>query len=145
MFYKTDFIAYLCGQNEKAVSVSRFFLYYTVYGGIIAGIALLLSRLVNAVQVLSANFWLIFAYLFVLTGIAYVLSHFGIRKSPQAGVLAILGGLVLKFFFALSFFVVLILKSSENQMVLGLNFFSVYLLLTVFEVSYLLRILRHQN
>ena len=67
------------------------------------------------------------------------------KKGPEFGVYAILGGIVIKLLFALSLFLVIVVKSSENQLVLGLNFFSIYLLFTAFEVTVLLRKLRHQN
>src|SRR5690554_7154724 len=81
----------------------------------------------------------------ILTAIVYVLSIFGLKKGPEYGVYAILGGIVIKLLFALSLFLAIVVKSAENQLVLGLNFFSLYLLFTAFEVIVLLRKLRHQN
>src|SRR5690606_38219332 len=95
--------------------------------------------------ILSNYFWLLFIFLFFLTLIVYILSVLGIQKDGQTGVLSILGGIIIKFLLAAGLFLLILLKSNENQLVLGLNFFSIYLLFTVFEVIFLLRILRHQN
>src|SRR5699024_9571623 len=96
-------------------------------------------------QVLSPNFTLLIGFLFVLTLIAFMLSYFGLKKNAEMGVFALLGGSVLKMIFALVFVFLLFRKSSENQFVLVLNFFSIYFLFTIFEVIVLLRILRDQN
>lgn len=109
------------------------------------GVAWGLQSLVQPVIILSPNFWLMLFFLYVLTAIVYLLSIFGLRKGPEQGVYAILGGIIIKLLFALSLFLAIVVKSSENQIVLALNFFSIYLLFSAFEVIVLLRKLRHQN
>lgn len=109
------------------------------------GVAWGLQSLVQPVIILSPNFWLMLFFLYVLTAIVYLLSIFGLRKGPEQGVYAILGGIIIKLLFALSLFLAILIKSSENQIVLALNFFSIYLLFSAFEVIVLLRKLRHQN
>lgn len=46
---------------------------------------------------------------------------------------------------SLSLILYLLVKSPENQKVLALNFFSLYLLFTLFEVTLMLCNLRDQN
>ena len=123
----------------------RFFVAFALYACLIGGVAWGLQHFLAPAVLLSPNFWLLFIYLFVLTAIVYVLSIFGLKKGPEYGVYAILGGIVIKLLFALSLFLAIVVKSAENQLVLGLNFFSLYLLFTAFEVIVLLRKLRHQN
>lgn len=127
------------------MSIPGFFIRFTAFSGLIGGVAWGLQFLFSPVQILSPNFWLMLIYLYFLTAIVYLLSIFGLRKGPEYGVYALLGGIVIKLLFALSLFLAIVVKSTENQLVLGLNFFSLYLLFTAFEVIVLLRKLRHQN
>lgn len=131
--------------KQKQTSLLGFIVAFTGYAIVIAGSALALQDWLQPTAVLSPNFWLLLGFLYFLTLIVYVLSVLGIKRGGEAGVLSILGGIIIKFLLAASLFLVILLKSNENQLVLGLNFFSIYLLFTVFEVIFLLRILRHQN
>lgn len=131
--------------KQKQTSLLGFIIAFTCYAIVIAGGALALQDWFRPTEVLSPNFWLLLGFLYFLTLIVYILSVLGIKRGGEAGVLAILGGIIIKFLLAASLFLVILLKSNENQLVLGFNFFSIYLLFTVFEVIFLLRILRHQN
>ena len=131
--------------KQKQTILLGFIVAFTGYAIVIAGGALALQDGLQPTAVLSPNFWLLLGFLYFLTLIVYVLSVLGIKRGGEAGVLSILGGIIIKFLLAASLFLVILLKSNENQLVLGLNFFSIYLLFTVFEVIFLLRILRHQN
>lgn len=95
--------------------------------------------------VVSDHYLLLSFFLFFLTLIVYVLSYLGIKKGGQISVLSLLGGLTMKMIFSLSLMLVLILKTADNQKVLAGNFFYLYFLFTVFEVTCLLRNLRDQN
>lgn len=125
--------------------ISGFFLAFSGFALATGGLAWTLQQLLLPRIILSTHFWLLFIFLFFLTLIIYILSIFGIQKDGQTGVLSILGGIIIKFLLAAGLFLAILLKSDDNQLVLGLNFFSIYLLFTVFEVIFLLRILRHQN
>lgn len=127
------------------MTIAGFFIRFTLFAALVAGLAWGVQHLVLPLVILSPNFTLLLVYLYFLTTIVYLLSIFGMKKGPEFGVYAILGGIVIKLLFALSLFLVIVVKSSENQLVLGLNFFSIYLLFTAFEVTVLLRKLRHQN
>ena len=127
------------------MSILRFLLTFSLYAGGIALVAIGLQRWLAPLEILAKNFWLLFVFLFILTFVVYLLAVLGMRKGGEYGVFSILGGIVIKLLSALSLFLVILLKSSENQLVLGLNFFSIYLLFTAFEVIVLLRKLRHQN
>ncbi len=127
------------------ISLPRFSILYLFFGLGIAGISWSLQKYFPHEQILAKNFWVAFVFLFMLTYIAYFVSDIGIKKSPQTGVVAVLGGILLKLLFALGFVLLIILKTSENQLVFALNYFSIYLLLTLFEVMCLLRNLRDQN
>lgn len=126
-------------------ALGRFFLSFTIYTAIIALIVIGVAQVTEQAIWMSKNFWLLYIFQYFLTMIVYSLSLWGIKKGGEYGVFTVLGGIVIKLLMSLSLFLVVLLKSSDNQLVLGLNFFSIYLLQTVFEVTYLLRNLRHQN
>lgn len=127
------------------MSLIRFFVYFSFLAALVYGAGILAQTLLPQVLILSPNFTLLIGFLFILTLLAFILSYFGIKKSAELGVFALLGGSVLKMIFALTFVFLLFRNSPENQFVLVLNFFSIYFLFTIFEVIVLLRILRDQN
>ncbi|MNW17406.1 hypothetical protein D3C71_2165850 [compost metagenome] len=59
--------------------------------------------------------------------------------------MAIMGSIALKMIFSMAFVLIYSLKGKENGFVFVLNFFSLYLLFSFFEIYCLLRNLRHQN
>jgi len=132
----------LCFIFKHKVTLKRFLVYYFLYGFGIVLLSIGLKSFLSADELFISNYWLLFTYLFFLTLIAFFVSYIGAGKEGQIGAMAIMGGLVFKFLFALSFFVFLRFKTEEDLMLLGLNFIILYFLLTVFEVVGLLRILR---
>lgn len=127
------------------MTLFRFTIRYVFFGLVLVLISGLLAKSFPRNEVFVSNYWVIFIFLFVLTYIAYLVSDFGLKKTPQMGVVAIMGGIILKLLFALSFALVILTKTTENQLVFVLNYFSLYLLFTLFEVMCLLRNLRDQN
>ncbi len=127
------------------MNLAKFTLYYFIYTLILAGVAYVLPLLFPHVTLVVKKFWLIFCFLGVLTYIAYITAYMGIKMDPQAGVMAIMGSIVLKMIFSLAFVLIYSLNSKEKGVVFALNFFSLYLLFSFFEIYSLLRNLRHQN
>ena len=127
------------------MSLAKFTLYYVIYALVLAGIAYALPLVFPGTPVLVKKFWLVFCFLGVLTYIAYLTAFFGMKIDPQAGVMAIMGSIVLKMIFSLAFVLIYSLNSSEKGIVFALNFFSLYLLFSFFEIYSLLCNLRHQN
>lgn len=94
---------------------------------------------------LSEHFVPLVIFLFLITVSAYSVSVIGIDGKPELGVFGILGGIIIKMIVSLSFFLFLLYRFPvENQTILGLNFFCIYLFLTGFEVIVLLRNLRRK-
>lgn len=96
-------------------------------------------------QILVNNFWVMFGFLAGITYIAYLLVDIGIKRDPEVGVMAIMGSIAVKMIFCMAFVLIYSIKAKGIGPVFLLNFFSLYLLFTVFEVYCLLRNLRHQN
>lgn len=88
---------------------------------------------------------MLFIALFLLTLTAYVVSDMGMRKGGEVGVYSMMGGIFIKMMASLILIAVLIMKFPETKVITAINFFSVYLLFTVFEVTCLLRNLRDQK
>lgn len=126
------------------MSIKKFIVQFAIYSGIVALVPFVVETVFN-VKIISHYFLPLFFFLFFLTLIVYILSYLGIKKGGQTSVLSILGGLTVKMIFSLSIILVLILKTTENQKVLAGNFFYLYFLFTLFEVSGLLCNLRDQN
>jgi hypothetical protein len=127
------------------LSLVKFTLWYLIYAFILAGAAYALQFLFPGKTLLVEKFWLVFCFLGGLTYIAYITAFFGIKMDPQAGVMAIMGSIVLKMIFSLAFVLIYSLNSKEKGIVFALDFFSLYLLFSFFEIYSLLRNLRHQN
>ena len=131
--------------KKDNLNLVKFTLYYFIYTLVLAGIAYALPFLFPQVTLLVKKFWLVFCFLGGLTYIAYLTAYFGIKMDPQAGVMAIMGSIVLKMIFSLAFVLIYSLNSTEKGIVFALNFFSLYLLFSFFEIYSLLCNLRHQN
>lgn len=84
-------------------------------------------------------------FLFLVTVLAFTVSYLGIIQNSELGVVGILGGMTIKMIVSLSFFIFIMYRfPTENRVILGLNFFCIYLLMSCFEVIILLRILRRK-
>jgi len=127
------------------LTLPRFTILYLIYGLVLAGVAAALPFLFPDTRLLVDKFWLLFGFLGGLTYIAYLTAYIGIKMDPQAGVVAIMGSIVLKMIFSLAFVLIYSLNSKEKGVVFALNFFSLYLLFSFFEIYSLLCNLRHQN
>lgn len=127
------------------MSLPKFILSYLLYTALLAGIAIALPYLFPTVKLLANNFWLVFGFLGGLTFLAYVLAFLGIKRNPEAGVLAIMASIAIKMLFSMAFVLIYSLNNKGKDLVFVFNFFSLYLLFTFFEIYGLLRNLRHQN
>ena len=131
--------------KNTILSIPKFTFLYLLYSLLLAGVAFLLPSLFPQVTLLARKFWLVFCFVGGLTYIAYIVAYFGIKLDPESGVMAIMGSIVLKMIFSMAFVLIYSLNSKEKGLVFALNFFSLYLLFSFFEIYSLLRNLRHQN
>ncbi len=118
---------------------------YLSFAILLAAAALGLQWALAPADILSPHFWVLFIALFLLTLIAYVVSDLGMRKGGEVAIYSMMGGIFIKMMLSLILITVLIMKFPETKLVTAINFFSVYLLFTVFEVTCLLRNLRDQK
>jgi len=127
------------------LSLARFTLYYLLYSFLLAAIVVFLPYLFPDVVLFIPRFWVMFGFLAGITYIAYALADFGMKRNPETGIMAIMGSIVIKVMFSLAFVLIYSLNAKEKGLLLVLNFFSLYLLFSFFEIYSLLLNLRHQN
>ncbi len=116
------------------MSTARFTLYYVLYSAAIAIVAYSIPFLFPDVQILTGKFWVIYFFFAGITYIAYSGASFGLKRNPETGIMAIMGSIAVKMFFSMAFVLIYSLNSKEKGMVFVLNFFSLYLLFSFFEI-----------
>ncbi|WP_412466302.1 hypothetical protein [Pedobacter sp. KLB.chiD] len=127
------------------MTLAKFTSIYFIFVGLLIGVIAVLPMVFPDQQLLVNNFWVMFGFLAGITYIAYILVDIGIKRDPEVGVMAIMGSIAVKMIFCMAFVLIYSIKAKGIGPVFLLNFFSLYLLFTVFEVYCLLRNLRHQN
>jgi len=127
------------------LTLAKFTSIYFIFVGILIAIAAFLPFIFSTEQLFVKNFWVLFGFMAGITYIAYMLVDIGIKRDPEVGVMAIMGSIAVKMIFCMAFVLVYSIKAKGQGLLFALNFFSVYLLFTAFEIYCLLRNLRHQN
>jgi len=127
------------------LTLAKFTSSYLIFIGVLIGIIAVLPMLFPDTQLFVKNFWLMFGFLAGITFIAYILVDIGIKRDPEVGIMAIMGSIAVKMIFCMAFVLIYSIKEKGIGVVFLLNFFSLYLLFSVFEIYCLLRNLRHQN
>ncbi|MEH3113992.1 hypothetical protein [Pedobacter terrae] len=127
------------------MTLAKFTSIYFIFVGLLIGIVAVLPLVFPARQLFVSNFWVMFGFLAGISYIAYLLVDIGIKRDPEVGIMAIMGSIAVKMIFCMAFVLIYSIKAKGIGAVFLLNFFSLYLLFTVFEVYCLLRNLRHQN
>jgi hypothetical protein len=128
------------------LSFYRFLPEYLLYTAMIALLAWLADYLNPTVHILIPGFWHIFLFTALITLVTYLIAWLGIRKGGDTSMYGIMGSITLKLFIYLGFILIYIYKVGvTNRGLFMLDFFSLYLFFTVFEIYSLLRNLRNQN
>ncbi len=89
-------------------------------------------------------FWVMFGYMASITLLVYALSIIGIKKGGDHQSSILLAGIVVRLLLTLCFILFYVLRVRVDAVLFLVNFFSIYLLFTVFEIYCLLCNLRHQ-
>jgi hypothetical protein len=80
----------------------------------------------------------------IITLVVYYLSEIGIKKGGDHQSFILLAAISIRLILTLFFVVIFTQKTKVDSLLFIINFFSVYLLFTTFEIYCLLRNLRHQ-
>ncbi|MBT2562940.1 hypothetical protein J7E50_24995 [Pedobacter sp. ISL-68] len=116
-----------------------------MFVGLLIGVIAVLPVVFPDQQLFVNNFWVMFGFLAGITYVAYMLVDIGVKRDPEVGIMAIMGSIAVKMIFCMAFVLIYSIKAKGIGLVFLLNFFSLYLLFTAFEIYCLLRNLRHQN
>ncbi|MCX2576042.1 hypothetical protein [Pedobacter sandarakinus] len=127
------------------MTLAKFTSRYLIFIGFLIGVIAVLPTLFPGKTLFVAYFWLIFGFIAGITYIAYMLVDIGIKRDPETGIMAIMGSIAVKMIFCMAFVLIYSIKGKGIGTTFLLNFFSLYLLFSVFEIYCLLRNLRHQN
>jgi len=127
------------------LTLAKFTSIYLIFIGVLIGVVAVLPSMFSGLQLFVPNFWLMFGFLAGITYIAYLLVDIGIKRDPEVGIMAIMGSIAVKMLFCMAFVLIYSIKVKGIGVIFLLNFFSLYLLFSVFEIYCLLRNLRHQN
>ena len=127
------------------MTLAKFTSIYFIFVGLLIGIIAVLPLLFPGASLFVNNFWVMFGFLAGITYVAYMLVDIGVKRDPEVGIMAIMGSIAVKMIFCMAFVLIYSIKAKGIGLVFLLNFFSLYLLFTAFEIYCLLRNLRHQN
>lgn len=127
------------------MSLSKFTIAFVLYSIGLACLYWSLASIFPDRAILATNFRLVFVFVAGLTYIAYMTVFIGLKFGAITGIKAIITSIATKMLFSIAFLLIYSYKHTDAGLLLGLNFFSLYLLFTFFEIYCLLRNLRHQN
>jgi len=127
------------------LTLAKFTSIYFIFVGLLIGVIAVLPVVFPDQQLFVNNFWVMFGFLAGITYVAYMLVDIGIKRDPEVGIMAIMGSIAVKMIFCMAFVLIYSIKAKGIRLIFLLNFFSLYLLFTAFEIYCLLRNLRHQN
>jgi hypothetical protein len=102
-------------------------------------------QLTGNTDLLNPGFWTLFSFMSVLTFLVLVVILIVQQKNQEYYAQAFLGATTVKILACLIFIYVFISNNNVNKLIFMVDFLYIYLLNTVFEVSVLLRNLRHKN
>nr|MBC7612684.1 hypothetical protein [Pseudopedobacter sp.] len=96
-------------------------------------------------HLLIPHFWIMFGFMAAITLGVYLISVLGFKIDGKNQAFVVLSAIVFRFLGSMIFVLIYLQKNSVDGVLFIANFFSIYLLLTIFEIYSLLRILRHQT
>lgn len=120
-------------------------LFYVLFVALLGAIGLGLPMFLPQVKLLSPHFWLAFAFLALITFLAYITALIGIRQAKGAGVMVIMMAFFVKLLSCMVFMLIYSQKQHPVTLIFVFNFFILYFFFTLFEIYGLLCNLRHQN
>ncbi len=126
------------------MNLRRFLSYYLILIIVSALIYYLLGHFITSVPILIPHFWIVFIFMASITLLVYFLSILGIKKGGDYQSFIILGGVVIRLLASMTMALIYIINIKVSSILFITNFFSIYLLFTVFEIYCLLCNLRHQ-
>jgi len=126
------------------LSLNKFFVLFFLFTGSLVLLSWFLKEQVQLEQFFIPKYWVIFGFMAGITLIVYLVSWIGIKKGGENQVLTTLGAIVIRLLASLLIILFYLINFKVNPVIFAINFFSIYFLFTVFEISCLFVNLRHQ-
>lgn len=126
------------------MSFQKFLSYYILLIIISAGAAYIGNQFIFNQNLLIPHFWGVYTFMALITLLVYLASIYALKLDGEFQSYILLGAIVIRFLGSLILLLFYILKNKVDSVLFMSNFFSIYLLFTVFEIYCLLRNLRHQ-
>jgi amino acid transporter len=90
------------------------------------------------------KFWVIFGFMAVITLLVFFVSYVGINRGGEGQVFVVMGAIVIRLLISMVVVLFYLSKFKIDPILFVINFFSIYLSFTTFEIYCLLLNLRHQ-
>lgn len=126
------------------MSFQKFLGYYILLIIISSGLAYSGNQFIFDQKMLIPHFWGLYAFMAFITLLVYLASTYALKLDGEFQSYILLGAVVVRFLGSLIILLFYLLKNKVDSVLFMSNFFSIYLLFTVFEIYCLLRNLRHQ-
>ena len=132
-------------QTIKILKLSRFFLLFFIFLGVLAVGPLVVEYYFRARGYLIPHFWNLYAVFLIITALIYLLSFWRMSISNKASGQVLLGGITIKLLICMIMAFIYLYNIDVNPTYFLLNFFYLYFFHTVFEIYCLLCNLRNQK
>ncbi len=126
------------------MSLNKFFSLFFFFTGSLILLSWFLKDFLQLEQYFIPKYWVIFGFMAGVTLLVYMVSWVGIKRGGESQVLTTLGAIVIRLLTSLLIILFYLINFKVNPVTFIINFFSIYFLFTVFEISCLLVNLRHQ-
>ncbi|MEO5910724.1 MAG: hypothetical protein ABIP95_07530 [Pelobium sp.] len=123
---------------------TKFFLYFFLLVIISSLSFWSIDHFLFSQTVLIPYFWLVFGFMATITLLVYLISVWGLKIGGDYQSHILLASITIRLLLSMVFILIYTQKVRVDSILFITNFFSVYLLFTVFEIYCLLRNLRHQ-
>lgn len=126
------------------MSLKKFLIYFLIIIIVSSSIFWAIDQFIFNRTFLIPYFWLVYGFMAFITLIAYFASNLGLKSGGEFQSQILLVAIVFRLLFTLVFLLIYTQRVRFNSLNFIIEFFSVYLLFTIFEIYCLLRNLRHQ-
>ena len=126
------------------MSLNRYILFFIAFTIILVAASWFLKDFLELSAYFIPKYWVIFGFMGGVTLIVYMVSWIGIKRGGESQVLITLGAIVIRLLSSLLIILFYLMNFKVDPVIFIINFFSIYFLFTVFEISCLLVNLRHQ-
>lgn len=126
------------------MSLKNFLIYFLVLVAISSSVFWALDQFIFNQTFLIPYFWAVYTFMAIITLLVYFASQLGLKLGEDYQSQILLAAIVFRLLITLVFILIYTQRVRFNSLNFIVEFFSIYLLFTTFEIYCLLRNLRHQ-